>query len=141
MTRLRSFGSFGPDDRRALLEAWLLLVAVRLLLRPVPFSRLRAGLDRLARGRRRRARSVEGVAWSIGMTQPFVPRASCLTQALAGEVLLRRSGHEAGLHLGVRHAPAGDLRAHAWLESDGRIVTGGPGHERYAPLTRLFPAA
>jgi len=142
LARLSRFAAYSPAERSLLVEAGALLLVVRLLLRPTPFTRLRAGLDRLARrSRRGLPRSVEQVAWGIGMAQPFVPRASCLTQALAADVLLRRSGHDALLHLGVRHAADGAVRAHAWLESGGRIVVGGPGHERYEPLTSIASTA
>lgn len=54
----------------------------------------------------------------------FVPRASCLTQALALQYLLARAGHACDLHVGVRRDPAGRFEAHAWVSCNGRIVLG-----------------
>jgi hypothetical protein len=55
-------------------------------------------------------------------------RATCLARALAAEVLLQPSEHDAQsqrIVIGVTSPRAGVLRSHAWLERDGRILTGG----------------
>ncbi len=63
-----------------------------------------------------------------------VPGATCLTQALATQVLLAWHGHGgATVRLGVRRE--GDaLLAHAWLEHRGQVVIGGPDVGAYVPL-------
>ena len=55
-----------------------------------------------------------------------VPGRTCLTDALAADVMLCRRGHPSTLRLGVRkHAGAAvPVEAHAWVESDGAIVAG-----------------
>jgi hypothetical protein len=64
------------------------------------------------------------------------PSATCLTQALAVQVLLARRGYPAILHVGVaRHDK--ELKAHAWVESEGEVVIGGFELERYTPLAAL----
>jgi hypothetical protein len=55
-----------------------------------------------------------------------VPGASCLTQAIAGLLLLRRHGYAARFCVGVARGAAGDVCAHAWLEREGKVVIGGP---------------
>jgi hypothetical protein len=55
-----------------------------------------------------------------------IPAATCLTQALAAQVLLARSGHPAALRLGTRRTGA-SLAAHAWLEDDQGIIFGDRG--------------
>jgi hypothetical protein len=66
----------------------------------------------------------------------MVPGASCLTQALAAQYLLARSGHRSQLRVGVAQDPSGRLLAHAWLVSDGRVVIGGSSRKlaRYSLL-------
>ena len=68
---------------------------------------------------------IEPLVWAIRAVAARVPRATCLTQALAASVLLRRHGHEATLRLGVARVEGG-LSAHAWVESGGRTVIGEP---------------
>lgn len=54
----------------------------------------------------------------------YVPAASCLTQALAMLVLLNRFGHSSELRIGVVKNDADRLKAHAWVECEGKIVIG-----------------
>jgi hypothetical protein len=54
----------------------------------------------------------------------FVPRASCLTQALALKYILGRAGHACNLQIGVRKADDGTFLAHAWVTCNDRIVLG-----------------
>lgn len=53
----------------------------------------------------------------------YVPKATCLVQALAAQLLLTRHGHMADLQIGVSQAKG--FEAHAWLEFEGRVVLGG----------------
>ena len=53
-----------------------------------------------------------------------LPCASCLAQAIAAACLLRRDGRDSTLTIGVRFDGTHRFHAHAWLESDGIIVTG-----------------
>jgi hypothetical protein len=66
---------------------------------------------------------VEKMVWAVGVASRFVPRASCLTQALAGAWLLRRKGQHAELVIGVKNSNR-DFQAHAWVVSNGRVVIG-----------------
>jgi hypothetical protein len=66
------------------------------------------------------------VAWAVAVASRFVPKATCLVQALAGQALLARRGHAARLHIGVSK-PEGRFEAHAWLEDEGRPILGAPG--------------
>jgi hypothetical protein len=73
-----------------------------------------------------------------------LPRSSCLDRAIAGACLLRRAGRGSTLTIGIRFvdAHARPLDAHAWLECEGRVVTGAPGVAGYQTLLRdAIPAA
>src|SRR5436189_193345 len=95
MERLRRFASLRSDDRRLLLEALAIVTAVRAALWLLPFGRLRSAIRRVPPRRRSSMyapRDADRIAWSAASVARFVPKASCLTQALATEVLLRRAG-------------------------------------------------
>jgi hypothetical protein len=49
----------------------------------------------------------------------WIWRHSCLRRAAVLALLLRRSGHDARIVIGVRRANAGALEAHAWIACDG----------------------
>jgi hypothetical protein len=60
---------------------------------------------------------------------------TCLTQALATQILLGWRGHPTHLRIGVAYSETGQLQAHAWIESDGQIVVGELSDlPRYHPL-------
>ena len=65
------------------------------------------------------------VAWSVAAASRLVPGANCLTQALAGQLLLARRGRASRIRIGVRPGPNGALLAHAWLLSGSRVLLGG----------------
>jgi hypothetical protein len=64
------------------------------------------------------------VASSVRRASRYVPAATCLTQALATQLLLARRGQVSRLRIGVSKGQGGELKAHAWVESQGRIVIG-----------------
>jgi Transglutaminase-like superfamily len=139
--RLSSFLRLTPTDRRLLIQSVLWVASIRLGLSLLPFRLLRQLLARVAQ----RATppsdgdpaSIPKVAWAVRTASRYVPAATCLTQALAAQVLLERRGLPARLHIGIAKDPSGKLLAHAWLESGGRIVVGGRGRRRYTPLLVL----
>ncbi|TPG16509.1 lasso peptide biosynthesis B2 protein [Sphingomonas koreensis] len=79
------------------------------------------------------------VALHVRRAARFVPRASCLTQALAAQFILARSGHCSTIRIGVERNGAGSMDAHAWLVCEGRVVIGDlePELERYTLMTEL----
>jgi Transglutaminase-like superfamily len=76
---------------------------------------------------------VDDYAWAVQAAARRIPRASCLTQALALQSLLARAGESSRLRLGVAKDD-GKFEAHAWLESGGRVVIGGRDVDRFAQL-------
>jgi hypothetical protein len=127
-------------DRSLLVKAAFTVGATRLGLWVLSFGTLRRILARVrrrpARLRRADQSSLDRVAWAVTVASRFVPAATCLTQALATHVLLDQQGYSACLRIGVVKGEDGQLRAHAWVESDGVVVMGGsePSIERYTPL-------
>lgn len=72
---------------------------------------------------------------SIQITSRLIPGATCLTQALAAQTLLRLCGDFVELCLGVARSSQGHFAAHAWLEADGCIIIGDlPDLDRYRRL-------
>ena len=142
MKRLGKFLRLAHAERVLLVEAALLLGAIGLGLRLLPFGRLRDLLDRLCRprqGLRPRARlPAARIAWAVERTSRVVPGArSCLVQALAAQTLLARRGCHSSVRIGVAHPSGESLHAHAWVESEGRGVLGTPHPGQYTPLPAL----
>lgn len=53
----------------------------------------------------------------------YVPRATCLVQALAGFILFSRYDYSTSIKIGVLNEN-GEFEAHAWLEHDDIVVLG-----------------
>jgi hypothetical protein len=142
MRRLRNFLRLPSAERRLLVRAALLLGTVRLGLWLLPFQTLRHLLTRLSsssiRSHDPERPSKESVVWAVETAgRRITPAATCLTLALTAQVLLLRRGYPAILHIGAVKVDGEQFLAHAWLESQGKIVIGGYELERYTPLAAL----
>ncbi len=123
-------------DRLLLLQALKVVGCIRLALWVLPFPRLRALLAKIGSVRPPSPNRLAParLAWAVSVTSRCVPYATCLTQALATELLLRWAGYRGVLHIGVAKLANGRLLAHAWLDHEGVIIIGGWEHWRFAPL-------
>jgi hypothetical protein len=127
MKSLCKFLLLKPTERRFLLRTGLLLWVARLGLWLLPLPTLRCLLTKLKPSEpidREASANIEKIVWAVSVASRYVPAATCLTQALAGQILLAQHGEPALLQIGVAKNEAGDLEAHAWVESRGRIVIG-----------------
>lgn len=142
MKRLRKFFLLPAAKRRCLFSAALLLPMIKGCLVVFRFQTLRGLLVRLTAlplgFRRSKGDPAEEVVWAVESAGRLMPWAStCLTQALAAQVLLLRRGHPALVHIGTVRGEDGDFQAHAWVESRGEILLGGQELERFTPLVVL----
>ena len=111
--------------KSAVMEAWLLLWACRVGLWTTHFPKVLACAQYCA-GRWRSAGvlSAEQAVAAIQKALRYSWRASCLTQALAGWVMLTRRGVESRVQIGVSSPEQHGFRAHAWLEAHGQVLLG-----------------
>jgi len=74
------------------------------------------------------------IVWAVSGASSYIPEATCLTQALAVQILLNRQGILADLRLGVGRNGDGQFKAHAWVEKDGRVLIGDYELESYCVI-------
>ena len=141
---MRALVRFGrlPRNRRALVVSAVWLVgAIRLGLWLVPFRFVHQSVERASKRAARRppdaAQELNDIVWAVTAVSRRVPGATCLTQALAGRLLMSRAGIPTQLQIGVARGENGALTAHAWVESNGQIVIGGADSGRH--FTALRP--
>lgn len=146
--RLRQLLSLAGDERKMLLLAFPLVAIARLVLWIVPSAVsvriLRRLGERAVRARHDDSPSVDRIVWAIEAASRRIPHATCLTQAVVGQLLLRHYGHDSRLCLGVARTQKGEFAAHAWLECEGRKVIGGQqstGFSRLPELSTTVPQA
>lgn len=122
--------------------AIVVVAAVRIALFVFPSGVIVRRVRRLAT-RKSKVTSIRAtpamLMWAVRTASRYIPRASCLTQAVAGLLLLHSHGHTANLCIGVANTKGGGFRAHAWLERKGVVILGGD----VSGFTRMpaFPAS
>jgi hypothetical protein len=134
MSKLRKFAELPAGEKLLLLRVLFVVGWIRAALWVLPFR----VLQKFAfRGKKKKytSYSVEQYVWAVRATSRYVPRATCLTQALAAQVLLSRAGFSPQVEIGVAKNEKNQFQAHAWLVLKGQVVIGGAGFERYTPLT------
>jgi hypothetical protein len=138
MRRVRKFLSLSLREKFLLMEAAMLVLAIRVGLTLLPFSTLQKLLAKITRKNtdsdRKGRLSIDQLAWSVAAASHCVPEATCLVQALAIQVLLLRQGYPANLQIGVTKGDRGELQAHAWVESQGKVINTDSEIDHYTPL-------
>jgi hypothetical protein len=139
MGRIAKFMALSMEQRWLLLRAAGLLALVRLALRVFPFQLVRPVLMRTGRQSRRlsanRAPALD-IAWAVSAVGQFIPGGGhCLSQALTLQTFLTRRGYPSAVCFGVQKAAGSDLRAHAWVEYEGRVLIGDGQLDRFARLS------
>lgn len=153
-TRLARFIARRPGDQAFVLVSLAVVATVRLGLSTIGYRRMRRLIRAVSRDREpsRSTAAVEPgaalspsprhlarVSWAVTLASRYVPGATCLTQALAGHVLLGRSGIASTIRVGAKTTGDGRFAAHAWLISGDRVVLGGATEDvaSFSPLVDL----
>lgn len=134
MRRLIKFVRSPFPFKMLLAEAFVRLFAVSVLLRVTPGSRVSRYWTARIQAPRRPPGPVmtQDICRAIVTAARYVPGAMCLVQCVVGRAMLRRAGCAAEIEIGILKNSS-DLQAHAWLESKGSVLIGGP----VAHYTRL----
>jgi hypothetical protein len=136
---LNRFLNLPAAERWLLIKAALSLGSIKLGMKLLPFRTVRSLTESLSRPTdwlpASDRFSAERIAWAVELVGRYVP-STCLSRALSAHILLARRGYPVLLHFGA--VKEGDrFLAHAWLESEGRIIVGGYTLEPYTPLGTL----
>ena len=142
MKQLVKFLNLTTDKRGLLISALFRLIAIRIGLWVLPLQQLIKRLPQMAvardDGRASSALPAERIAWAIRMASRYLPGSrNCLVQSLAVQTLLARRGYSSHLRIGVAKDEGGQLKAHAWVEYDGKIIIGAEGASQYAAFPPL----
>lgn len=139
VAQLGRFVRLAPADRRLLVRAGLHVAALRIGLSLLPFAVVRRYCHWAAPRQPpmpSRSDAAHRVAWAVGVVSRRIPNATCLTRALAAQILLAQLGLASRVWIGVAKGVGTPLSAHAWVESDGQIVLGAVEDlAAYTPLT------
>ena len=129
MNQLQKFNRLAGREKLLFLQTILVLASVTLGLRAVPWLKLQRLLLKMANwharsGVRRRVALVS-ISRSIRAARQYIPKATCLPQALTAQHLLIWNSYPADFQIGVAKDADGKLEAHAWVTSQNKIIVGG----------------
>jgi hypothetical protein len=138
MKVVRRLASMERAELALLVRTSLLLVRMRVALWLLPWRRVLALLPPEAA--RANPVGIDRLERAVRVASRVVPRATCLTQALALNHLLSRNGYTSIVRIGVAKED-GRFAAHAWVECGGRpLLSSAADVARYAPLVAWTPA-
>ena len=136
MSKINSFFKLSPTKKGLLIKSMILIIFIRLSLYLFSFSRVKNISKRFSSSNKNQkdGETIEDIVWSIRVASIFVPRATCLTQAITGQILLSRYHHPSNLKIGVMKED--EFEAHAWLEIDDEIILG-ESEKEFVPILEL----
>jgi hypothetical protein len=136
--KLQTACRLAPVERRLILSTFPLMLAVRLALWILPFRHMQRVVESsITLGPSERQATAHMIAIAVRLASRYIPRATCLTQALTAQILLNRAGIENEIRIGV--AKEQKFEAHAWVECGGNVLIGGAEQSaRYAPLFTIY---
>lgn len=139
--RLAKFFRLSFSDQRLLMRAALAVVSAKVAIRTLSLPGARAAVTRLERlGWIVMSARADRIVWAVETAGGAIPgMKNCLVQAVAAEAILIRAGHPCELRIGAAKNGPRELIAHAWLESEGRVLIGDFELDRYAPLMARHP--
>jgi hypothetical protein len=139
--RLVSFFRLPFSDQALLIRAALAVVNAKLATRTLPLPKARAIVTRQQRlGWTGVPVRADRIVWAVETASRAIPgMKNCLVQAVAAEAMLIQAGYPCELRVGVAKKGPDELIAHAWVESEGRVVIGEFELERYTPMNAPSP--
>lgn len=129
------------SDYFLLMRAIFLVAGIRAGLVLSSFRKVSDWLARRAgivsgKGNRSKQEAEDRLVWAVSKASRVIPTDKpCLSQAMALKYLLAREGADSELVIGVAKEDDQSIKAHAWVERDGRIlIGGGSSRKRYTRL-------
>lgn len=140
MNRLLKFLQLPRNEKWLFLQTAIILASVTLGLRIFPWLKMQSFLLTTAKRHLRSSASrppVQSIKRAVTAAGRFIPKATCLPQALTAQHLLIWNSYPAEFQIGVAKDGNGKLEAHAWVISENKIIIGG--EQNSSRFTSLSP--
>ncbi len=137
MSKTATFFKLKNFDKLILIKALFLLWIIRIMLWIHPFQTLQKILTRFSSTNKNESpkTTMKKLIWAINVMSIYTPNATCLTKALAAQLLLARHHYSSNIKIGVSKNESG-FEAHAWLVSDDNIILG-ESEKEYIPILNM----
>ena len=137
MRRLYKFFHLSLEDKILFFKAIVLVGVFKISLLIFPLKLVQQFVDYVTQELSKpKTIPQEKISWCIKTVGNYLlgPK-SCLPVALAAKVLLKQNGYPATINIGVYKGNEINLEAHAWVESEGKIIVGEETMQYYTPLS------
>jgi hypothetical protein len=136
MHRLKSFFKLSADRKILFIQSLVLIIFIRFSLSLLPFPKVKSILNKFSvvNNDIKKTKTLEDIVWSVGAASNYVPRATCLTKAIAAQIQLSRYNYRSSLKVGVNKSE--EFEAHAWIEIEDKVVLG-ESETDYIPIWEL----
>lgn len=143
--KAKRFFTLSPKEKKLFLEAYIMLAFMRLAILTISFKRLTRSLhhstnntikpDTLTDEQLHTARLVGKIILQAANNTSW--ESACLAQVLTAQKMLKKRNIPGVFYLGVLKNKGGKkkMEAHAWLQCDESIITGGGRHESFTVLS------
>jgi hypothetical protein len=123
------------------IQAWICIAIARCMLIFMPFRKIAPLLGKSVTAsdtvNTKTSLRPERISAAIRRAAAWSPwRAKCFEQALAGKIMLTCRNMSGIVFFGINKV-GGDLQAHAWLESEGVVITGGKEASQFIVIARF----
>lgn len=137
MTKILNFFKLKNSEKIIIFKALFLLWIVRVMLSLLPFRSIEQIIQKLTvkSDNNTSQFSIEKLTWSINIMTSYTPKATCLNRALAAKILLSQYHHPSVVKVGVSKNE-GEFEAHAWLESNNKLILG-QSEKNYVPILKM----
>jgi hypothetical protein len=125
MLSISSFIKLSSRDKLVAFESLFWVIFIRIIIWIFPFLFVQKIVQKIAiyLANDINTVSMKRIMIMILIASRYVPRATCLVQALAGYILFSKYGYTTSIKIGVLNEK-GEFEAHAWLEHEGGVVLG-----------------
>lgn len=126
MSVISSFLKLPSWEKKVALESILWVIRIRIMLWIYPFPKVQSKVQEKVikhDSTPGHVITMPRLKIIIVAASRYVPRATCLVQALAGYILFSKYGYSTSIKIGVLNEN-GEFEAHAWLEHGEKVVLG-----------------
>ena len=138
MNQIKRFWKLSKDKKSLLIKSIVLTTLIRVCLYLIPFSRIHTTFNTLSRIQinQNSPKKVDDIIWSVKVASQYVPKSTCLVQAITAQILMIHYNHDSILRIGVNKSK--DFEAHAWVEINKKVILG-ESSMNFVPLLDLEP--
>lgn len=138
MHLIKGFLKLSNNKKALLIKSVVLTILIRISLSILPFTRIYSTSNKLSKIyiNQKNTKNVKDIIWSVIVASIYVPKSTCLVQAITAQILMTHYNYDSILRIGVNKSE--NFKAHAWVEMDNKTILGESGID-FVPILDLDP--